>query len=569
MSQQVAQLGYQNAADQREQVDAKNKARSFVQHAKLISVLTFASRILGVLRESLAARFFGDGLVSNAFSVAFAIPNLFRRLFGEGALSAAFIPIYSQSIKTQDVEEARRFAASSVNLLALMLGAITLIGEGALWGIPRVWALTPERLLAVKLTAILLPYALLVCGTAFLGAILQVHRRFGLVAAAPIVLNIALIASTVGSAWVWNMRTAAGQTQAIYFISASVLAAGVLQVLMLMPALRAVGFRFDFRVLWTPLTVRMLKLSVPVALGAGVLQLSVLLDRGISFLLAQSADQQGTLLTHFAFLGHNIRYPMEMGASVRLFWAQLLYQFPLGVFAIALATAIFPTLSADAMEKDLGRFREGLLKGIKVTLWEGLPASVGLVLVALPTVQVLFERGNFAAPASALVARSLQLYAVAIWAFSLQQILNRAYYALHDTVTPLVLSVVTLAVNLLVELPLVWTPLGEAGMAAGTSVSFALQAVVMLWMLDRRLGGLGLGQLWPFVFKVVVATGVMMGACLLIQWAPFWPADPGRRTALLRLAILLGCGGVAYLGSCWMMGVGLGGLSRKGSAKLG
>jgi len=532
------------------------RSHSFLRHARIISILTFASRVLGVIRESLAARYFGDGLVANAFSVAFAIPNLFRRLFGEGALSAAFIPVYSQSLRTEDSAGAQRFAASSVNLLIVMLGTITLIGEGVLWAIPRLWTLTPERLLAVKLTAILLPYALLVCGTAFLGAILQVHRRFGLVAAAPIVLNIALIASTVLGARLWNMGDTAGQTRAIYFICVCVLVAGAIQVLMLMPSLRAVGFRFDLRVLWTPLTARMLRLSIPVALGAGVLQLSVLLDRGISFLLAKSADAQGVMLTHFDLFGQQVRYPLEMGASVRLFWAQLLYQFPLGVFAIALATAIFPALSADAMEKDKARFRAGLTRGIRITLWEGLPASVGLAIVALPAVQVLFERGNFGPQASELVARSLRFYAIAIWAFSLQQILNRAYYALHDTVTPLVLSILTLAVNLLVELPLMWTPLGEAGMAAGTSVSFALQALVMLWMLNRRVGGLELRQLVPFVLKVALATMLMAVACLAVQYAPWWPAASGRETAVLRLTILIAVGAVVYLLSCWAMGAG-------------
>ena len=137
------------------------------------------SRVLGVIRESLAAKYFGAGIVASAFAVAFTIPNLFRKLFGEGALSAAFIPLYAQALKRDQGESARRFAAATVNFLIVVLSALTLLSEIILWIIAHSFDLQPDRLLAAKLTAIMLPYALLVCGMAFLSAILQVHRRFG------------------------------------------------------------------------------------------------------------------------------------------------------------------------------------------------------------------------------------------------------------------------------------------------------------------------------------------------------------------------------------------------------
>jgi putative peptidoglycan lipid II flippase len=147
-----------------------------------------------------------------------------------------------------------------------------------------------------------------------------------------------------------------------------------------------------------------------------VLQLSVAIDRGISYLLAQSLDQHDQLITHFSFFGHWVRYPMELGAAPRLYWAQLLYQFPLGVFAIAVATAIFPTLSADALDNNRERFRGSLRRGIKLTFWEGLPASVGLIMVAQPAVQLLFEYGRFKGSDTTWVASSVRLYSIAIWA---------------------------------------------------------------------------------------------------------------------------------------------------------
>ena len=194
---------------------------------------------------------------------------------------------------------------------------------------------------------------------------------------------------------------------------------------------------------------------------------------------------------------HAWNYPLAIGAAARLNWAQMLYQFPLGVFATAVATAIFPSLSIDAHDQGREKFKRVLRQGILFTLFEGLPASIGLILVRYPTVRLVFQHGSFTPRDTEWVALSVVFYAAAIWAFSLQQVLNRAYYSLHDTMTPLILSVITIAVNTAVEIPLSFTRLHEAGIAAGTLASFALQAVVMLIMLDRKIGGLGLASIAP------------------------------------------------------------------------
>ncbi|MGE5611402.1 MAG: murein biosynthesis integral membrane protein MurJ, partial [Bacillota bacterium] len=229
----------------------------------------------------------------------------------------------------------------------------------------------------------------------------------------------------------------------------------------------------------------------------------------------------------------------------------------LGIFAIALATAIFPALSADALDADRQRFRDGLLRGIKVTLWEGFACSAGLVLVAYPAVQVLFEGGKFTSHDTPLVAQSVRFYSIAIWAFSLQQILNRAYYALHDTMTPLIMSIVALVVEMSIKLPLLWTPLGESGMAAGTAASYTLQSLVMLWMLQHKTGSLHLSQLTGFIARLLIATALMILACLLIQKAPFYPTSPTRHAALLRLILLITTGAAIYLATCLALGIDL------------
>jgi putative peptidoglycan lipid II flippase len=556
MAEHAATLPYQAGADAAKGASVKEDQRSFVWHAKLIGGLTFVSRVLGMARESVASYFFGAGAIWSAFTVAFTIPNLFRKLFGEGALSAAFIPLYAQQVKHNHPEEAARFAVASVNLLCAILIGLTVVGELGLWVTTLVWDMRPDRLLTVKLTAVMLPYVLLVCGTAFMGGMLQVHRRFGATAATPIVLNLFLILAIGSAAVFWDLKTPAGQTAGVFWLSAVVLVAGVAQVLVLVPSLRAVGFRFQpILHFWTPQVQRMLKLTLPVALGAGVLQLSVMLDKGISMLLAQGHDAAGNLITHFNLLGYAIRYPMVEGAAARLNWAQFMYQFPLGVFAIALATAIFPKLSTDAHELDQGEFKGILRRGLEACLFIGLPASVGLIAVRYPATQLLFQHGKFTAEDTRLVALSTALYSSAVWAFSIQQILNRAYYALHDTVTPLILSVITLVVNLAVEIPLLWTPLSEAGMAAGTAISFALQSVVMLVLLRRRVGSLGLSRSVRPVAKMLVATVLMWGACVAVQYTPVYLKGSSKVVWASQLAVIMITGGAVYLGACMAMGI--------------
>ena len=533
---------------------------SYVSHAKLIGVVTLLSRLLGMAREACASNFFGAGAAYSAFTVAFTVPNLFRKLLGEGALSAAFIPLYAQAVKhekegTGGALSANDFAAASVNLLCAILLLITLVGEAGLWA-STFFELRPKNLLGVHLTMIMLPYVLLVCGTAFLSGILQVHARFAAAAATAIVLNACHIIAIIIAAHRFNLSTPQGMERGVHWLSWTVLLAGCLQISMLLPSLRAVGFHFkpDFHI-FTPAIRRMLVLTLPVALGAGVLQISTMLDRGLSFFLASDGSK-----TTFTLLHHIIRYPLAPGAAARLNWAQFLYQFPLGVFAIALATAIFPKLSTDATHglasnEVPDQFRNVLRQGIEASLFIGLPASIGLIVVRMPAVRLMFQQGKFTDTDTQWVALSTAIYSAAIWAFSLQQILNRAYYALHDTVTPLIWGVMNLVVNTAIEVPLLWTHLGESGMAVGTLVSFAMQSLIMLWMLDRRVGGIGLRRSARPVAIMLTASAAMLGVCLLLQHLPIYPHGQRKLIWAIQLLMLMVAGGLTYFGTCAAMGI--------------
>ena len=547
-----------------------DSTKSLHRHARLIGGLTLVSRVLGLVREGVAAHFLGaKSGAANAFAVAFLVPNLFRKLLGEGALSQAFIPLYAQAHKrgqTESGDTPERFAAGSVKLLVLILLALTVVGEIGLalaWLAYRTGERADVRLMLI-FTAVMLPYVVLVCGGAFLSAILQVHKRFGPPAFAPVLLNVVHIAVVfAGAAWLGlrgrgdplDPHVNALQTKLAMALSVAVLVAGVLQVAVLLPALRRIGFRFRLAVpTWTPDTRKMLLLSLPVAVSAAVLQVSVALDKAISAGLMQGTTTAGEVVTHFDAFGHTIRYPMEVGATVRLGWAQLMYQFPLGIFAIAIATAIYPSLSTAAIAEDKSEFRKVVRQGVLATLWEGIPASVGLILVADPAVRLLFQHGYVTSHDATLIVRSTMVYAGGIWAYSMLQVINRAFYALHDTKTPLIASVVNVVANVVVEIPLLWW-LGEPAMAWGTLVSFAIQAVVMLWLLDRRAGGLAIAELWRPTAKIVIATAVMTTA-LLAMWASPLARLPATHWGWGgQLLTLTAVGGGVYLMLCRLMGV--------------
>jgi len=535
------------------QADADHRA--VVSHAKLIGLLTLVSRILGMAREVVAARFFGAKVVWSAFQYAFTIPNLFRKLLGEGALSAAFIPLYAKALKQQKSEgDANEFASASVSLLIAILLGITIVGEAVLAAVVYFADLREGTQLAVKLTIVMLPYVVFVCAAAFVGGILQVHRRFAAPAIVPVVSNLLMIATLAAVAMTHDLRSEAGQASAVWWVAISVLISGAVQLVVLWPPLRRAGFRFHFvGHFWTAAVRHMLLMSVPVALGAGVLQLGVVLDKQIALMLATGDGK-----THLHLFGWALRLPMQEGALARLNWAQFLYQFPLGVFAISLATAIFPQLSGDALELDRSAFRTIFRRGLEASLFIGLPASIGMIVVAEPAVRLLFESGQFTAHDSKLTALSTAIYSSAIWAFSIQQVLNRAFYALHDMRTPLWTTALNLAINLIVEIPLLWTPLGESAMAAGTAVSFAVQSVLMLYLLRRRIGALGLSKSVRPLLTMIAATALMWLACLAVRHSPLYPRESAghhKLTWAIQLTVLMVTGGVVYLAACAAMGI--------------
>lgn len=453
--------------------------------ASVVSALTTVSRVTGLARDAVLAGFFGAGLLLDAFFVAFLVPNLFRRLFGEGALTAAFLPRYRRLLD-DDPAEAARYAVAVLREAALWLVGTVLLAEAVVLGALFAGVGGEKARLGLTLTATMLPYAPLVCGTALLGAIGQARHRFGPAAAAPVLLNLGMIVAAALAA----VATGDGATR-VLLVSSSVVALGAMQLAMVRAGIgpiRTPGAATSLAQAASEASASALSASLsatrramlPMLLGLGVFQVNTLLDGLLAFGLSAPADAPGELLR---FAGLELEHPLRSGSVTTLTLAQRLYQFPLGVFGIALATAIFPRLAATA--RDPAAFSRMLRRGLWLSLAIGLPASFGLLAIRLPLARVVFERGAFDAADAAAVAHILTGYASAVWAYMLMHLWTRAFYAHDDASTPLKVAVAAVGLNLALNLTLVW-PLGAAGMAWATAISAVAQAGVLALILRRR-----------------------------------------------------------------------------------
>ncbi|MBI1373957.1 MAG: murein biosynthesis integral membrane protein MurJ [Phycisphaera sp.] len=497
---------------------------SFVSRAKLVAMLTMVSRLFGMVRDWSLAWVFGLGSTMDAFVVAFMIPNLFRRLFGEGALSSAFIPQYTR-LDDDDPRTAGRFASAVVTMLMLVLMLIVAAAVLVMWAMLAGGAITHKWQLTVELTMLMLWYAPLVCLVAVLGAMLQVHDRFGPLAAAPVILNVAI----VGAAFWYHVaqRESMSPTTGLFIVGGAVIVAGLIQIAWQLIALHVARGRWfalrahdDDAHRCVKETMRVMFLQwAPAVLGLAVLQLNTLADMIIAITFSGDPGQ------HMHLFGYTPEFPMKVGAAAVLGASARLYEFPLGVFGIAVATAIFPQLSRTA--DDAPAFANLLRKGMRLTLFIGLPASVGLMLVRNPLAEAIYFRGgSLEAGDAERIAWVLCGYAPAIWAYSMNHILTRAFYAQQNTATPMFVSVAMVSLNVVMNLTLIW-PLGAAGLAWSTSICAMLQTVILL-VLVRRYVDQPVDRTVARSWAATAAITVVMALVVALTLGAIHIADPTR-----------------------------------------
>jgi putative peptidoglycan lipid II flippase len=471
---------------------------SFVRSAGIVSACTLLSRILGLARDVLSSHFIGAGMHWDAFAMAFRIPNLFRRLFGEGALTAAFLPAFVERHDGGRREEAGRLLNALVTALALFLGLLVAAGIGLTFLLPK----DEKGLLFARLLRIMLPYLALICMAAILGAALNGMRHYFAPAFAPVLLNVV---------WIATLFVFVKDIEAVAW---AVVVGGVVELLILVPPLVARGMPVRPRLDWNaPGMADVRGQFLPIVFGLALVQIN---------------EVVGSVIAEIFVPGD--------GAVSALYYGNQVTQLPLALIGTAVATAVFPLFASPRED-----FGEVFRKSMRLVLFLSVPATVGLVVLARPIVALLFEHGQFTSADSARAAGVVGFYSLALWCYCANQIQVRAFYAKKDTRTPVRVSATMVLLNLGLNLALVG-PLGERGIAIANSATGLATFVALNALLRRRHGAIDLKPVYVLLARSLIAAAVM-GAAAWGAWR-LMTAGPGGR--ILPVAVPVAAGIAVY-----------------------
>ncbi len=498
---------------------------------RIVSLCTVASRVLGLARDMAIASRFGNGPVLDAFTVAFRLPNLARAWLGEGALTTAFLPAFIAELQQSGTQGAARLAVAMSLMLGAILCGLVFIAEVALWVVGECFSLGAEAALLRQLTAILLPYVIFVCLAAQWNAVLQAHGRFFWPALVPVVLNLVWLASLWGI-----VPLVSGAAAQMVAMSACVVAAGAAQLLFPIPLLWRLGYRFraDVAAAWPKVRLILVQM-LPVLAGLSVTQFNTLVDSLLAWGFSQPVDGSAEIPWW-----PGVAYPLAPGTASALYLGQRLYQFPLGVFGVALGTVLFPVFAAHAQRQDHAALRLDFALGIRLVGAIGIPASAGLILLAQPLASLCFERGAFDAEDAAQTANMIAAYGSGVWAYCGLLIAQRAFYATGDRISPLRLSMAAAAIDSVLNLTLMWW-FGGVGMALTTALVAAGQCVLTGWLFGQKIGGLDWRSVGRSLAKSMLATLAMTIAGVaaiaasdtLFDASRFWQTVLGLSAAIV------------------------------------
>lgn len=504
-----------------------SEKRNIFRAAGVLGIATVASRIAGLVRDMVVAAVFGAGMVTDAFFVAFTIPNLLRRFFAEGSLTAAFVPTFTDVLHREGTEEARRVLRICWTLLLIVLFCVTLLGIlSSPWLVKLIgygFIGSPGKLaLTDLLNQLMFPYIFFVSLVALFAGVLNVSGHFLLPALSPVMLNLAMIGAAV--------VVAPRLEQPITALAYGVLLGGVVQFLMQIPILSRQGYdlRLDFNFRHAAV-IRIVKLMLPGLLGVAIYQINVVVTR---------------LLASF----------LQEGSVSWLYYGQRLFEFPQGVFVVSLAQAVLPTMSRQAAANDEDGFRESLRFALILILLVTIPAALGLVLCSEAVYSLFFMRGSFSAFDVSQAALALVWYAPGLLFVGISRVVVPCFYAMKDTRTPVLISFWTLVVNVVAGL-LMMRLMGHAGLALALTIASVFNAVVLLLILARRLGRLELGNVFATALRMIPGLVVMSVSVYMVLNQVDWlvPGTFLLRLALLSAAILLG--GLIYFVSLSLFGV--------------
>ena len=492
--------------------------------AGLISIATFTSRILGVAREIVLAAYFGASMQMDAYNVAFRIPNLLRDLFAEGAMTAAFVPAFTRSLTERGKAHAWRLGNLVINALLVITGGLVVLGM--LFATPLTAFIAPEFAevpgkleLTANLTRIMLPFLTTVAvAVAFMG-MLNSLRLFFVPALSPAMFNVATILSVVA---LWPVMVRLGLPP-ITAVAVGTLLGGVGQIAVQWPLVRRQGFTYrpilDFQ---DPELRQVLRMMVPGTLGVAAVNINVLVNTYLA-----TGQEQGAV----SWLGYAFR---------------LMY-LPIGLFGVSIAMASLPAVSRQAAAGDLDSIRQTVSSALRMMLMLNVPAMVGLIVMAEPVTALLYERGQFTRLDTIATAGALMFYAPGLLGYSAVKLASPTFYALQDSRTPVIISMLSVGVNLGLNLILIQV-LGFRGLALGTATAALFNAGALLWLLRRRIGGLDDRRTIVAFLKIAVASAVMalVAAGVTRGLAEALPG-PGELTKAVRVFTAIGAAVLALV----------------------
>ncbi len=498
-----------------------------VKSAGVVGLMTLTSRILGMIRDIVSAKQFGTSWQWDSFIFAFMMPNFLRRLVGEGALSSAFIPVYTEILHKEGEAKAFRFANLVATLfgmgLLVFIGIVELILQAVL-----TWkGLSPRIILLLSLLRIFFPYLWFISLYAVGMGILNCHRRFFAAALGPVILDLFWIA---GVLWVIPLAGSVSEEQ-LWSLSWVILASGLIQVAAEFPSLLKIKFRyqklFDFK---DEALQKAGRLLLPSLLSFGIVQMNLLIDQILAMFL-------------------------DPGANSALWYGTRMMQFPLGVFAIAMGTALLPTISKQTAEGDLAGVEKSMSFALRSIFLIILPCSVGLIVLRDPIIRMLFERGQFDAVSTQRSASVMMYSTIGLFAYSGQKIITSGFYALQDTKTPVKTGILSLILNLLLNFILMRF-LKESGLALSTSIAGIVQFLLLGVIFKRKVPGFPVGKLMRSFLRILFASLAMGIFCVICYHAvsSIWQAS-GTLALMVRVLGSMGLSVGVYIFFCFLFHV--------------
>lgn len=457
------------------------QSHKITRAAGVVGSATLLSRILGYVRDMVIAYFFGTADAADAFFVAFRIPNLFRRLFAEGSLTVAFIPIFTGYLVKESKKNACEFANTVFTFLSILLVIFSCLGVVFSPFLVKImaWGFADEKVkfeLTVLLTRIMFPYIFFISLVALCMGVLNSLKHFAAPALAPVLLNLAMILSAIFLMPYFS--------QPILALAFGVISGGFLQLALQIPFLKknGAGFKLSFN-FSHPGLKKMAKLMLPAVLGAAVYQVNMV------------------IITMLASL-------LPAGSISYLYYSDRIFQFPLALFGLALATASLPAMSDQVAHNQMEDLKDTLSHALRLILFITIPAMVGLVVLRVPIVRILFQRGAFTADATLLTAQALFWFAVGLWAVAGVRVVANVFYALQDIWTPVKVAVISIIFNLVMCLVLMKS-MKHAGLALAVSLSSMLNLMILIFMLRMRLGKLGIKKVIFSSVKILLSSAAM------------------------------------------------------------